>query len=763
MLIRNRSDFDKMLNSIQHSGVIVYDTEGEGVNLRHGDKTIGLSVYIPSTDQSFYFAWGHGLKEVDRDPDQYKRWSYDKKRARAYQVYFDKFQSETLKENAPIEWLDELKQVWTPDKLYIGHNLQYDLTALHLLGFPTPNRIADTLAMLSVVNPDWLGKPSEGLRPRFLMPDTDEYEYGSRGLKWQSRLWGLADAKAGIESLDDAAVKLFKKLSDVDGNAVIKGSGEDASQKYLWMLKPSDVAKYAEDDTRLTYALYQKLLKWSEKWNDSHLFDLYNASILNVWTMNLHGFRFDSKTAEKAVQEEAIEQERLVKEIERLSGGVITSPNSSQQIIKYLSMVGVKVDKANKDTLANVKLPIVNLIQSVKRSKKVTGTYIETWLQNHVNGYVHPEINVGAAGTGRSTSSSEMFGNFQNIPRVSTQDKYSPKGLLYPPEGHILIDIDYQALEMRLVAWVAEWIIGKGKDTTLTRMIEEGTDMHGYTLEVSGVYNLLLNGRTESKYLRDNGYSADSVLNTYRSEKGQEGTQEEADKWYYRSKIARYYAKTTNFAAVYGAGVRGIMKAVKCSEDEARVLLNGYHKAYPAVKPALDFMQSVAVTPRKLPNSNEMGLYIHYPIQEIGLYRKYNWYDTEKHNGYSSDLERAARGALNSVVQGTGGLMMFNSINRIKERFGFTTKTNQGIDYSSGLVTPHITVHDSAVISLRPCDLHIVPEIVKLMCDYPTRPVIKAEVAAAPLNGSWGEVQNVKNLDKWIKSGGSKGFDSDRD
>ncbi len=753
MLITNRTEFEEMVQAVSRSGVIAFDTETNGTRLRNGHRVVGISVYTDWNAQTYYLPIAHGYGTVIDTPFQeMKRWSDDKKRAYAEHIYKTELVEGVQALNMPLKWLDELKAVWLNPHTHVAHNAAFDLTALGGLGFPQPLNVQDTMVMLSVVNPDWSGDPDTGTVPKYLMPDTGQYEEGGRGLKWQARLWNLEGAKLGIDELSENVIKLNLELKRLgtefsdkaDLGLTFSKKSKHPPAAFIWMLKPEQVSLYAEDDTRLTYLLWVRINGFLENWGDIELGIKYNKFLTKVtYPMEVHGFKLNLDRIEMMIQTNQVEQVKLQEEIAQLTHGIVHNPSSPPQVLSYLNAIGLNVKSSAKAELAKISgVPALDLITHYRKMVTLQGV-IEKWRDNNVHGYIHPEIRPGAASTGRGISGSEEFGNLQNVARVDEKDTVQPKKVLFSPApGTLLFDVDYQALEIRVGAWIAETLIGDGKDLTLTKLVEADEDMHSYTMEVSGVKAIILRGLSPADWLRKNGYNVDAI---------------DDPEGYFIKKIARFKAKTTNFAAMYGAGVRGIVKAVGCTTEEAEVLLKGFHRAYPAIGKAMDYLQRLAVKPRRFNDfSNEVAQYIKYPIEGLQLKRKYHYYPTlaqSANGGTWNPQQSASRGAFNSMVQGTGGLIMYNSILNLHERFGVASyewwenfsHPTEGVafkrvyDFSEGLIVPCTTVHDSNVFAVQTERAQeVIPVVREIFTDYDVRPKLDVGVDYSESGSSWG-------------------------
>lgn len=744
MLIQTRSDFDRLLASVRASDILVFDVEATGLALRHGDTVVGLALYTSIDDAVWYVPLAHGCQDVPVLPVETttktgkpRKLTQKAQRQLAMNAYAQDVQPAVRAANVPRAWLAELAEAWARPAVHIAHNAQFDLTAVvEQLDLPLPSRVEDTMAMLSAINPDWRGSPKDGYAAMFRMPDTGQMEAGSRSLKWQARLWALPTAGEGEASLRDAVARLADRLAV--GGGVLTYS---APQEVLWMLDPADAALYATEDVRLTYQLWRKINARADERGVAHLCDLYNEVTVCCWLMQHEGFRFDR--AEALRQRASIEAERgaLAEKIATATGGLITNPASPAQVAAYLAAISVqtasgKTDKASLSRMDGV--PVTHDILRYRSLGVLLNTFIEKWLSVAYDDRIRPEYNVGGTSTGRLTSGSEQYGNLQNVPRDEARDA-NPKRLLCAPEGLLLVEIDYSTLEMRIAAWVAETLLGQGRDLTLTHIIEADEDMHLHTMHVSGIADLLLQGRTPEQYLRAEGYDLDKLDTT--PEK------------YFIKKVARAKAKTTNFAAAYGAGVAGIRRAVGCSEDEAFVLLEGYRKAYPALVKAMSQLERGALAVRPIGSDAAYAQYIRYPLRGLDLVRYYDVYPTHaasRDGGTWNPQEKAARGAFNSVIQGTGGLMMLKAIVRVRQEIGFARRTADGYDTSAGVIVPLGTVHDSFVFAVRPEDAGVVQRVCDILTDYDIRPRLAVEVSVTPtLGGSWGSVEKVEDVAAW--------------
>ena len=123
----------------------------------------------------------------------------------------------------------------------------------------------------------------------------------------------------------------------------------------------------------------------------------------------------------------------------------------------------------DEEALNQLDIPELNDLLEIRKLKKVRDTYLDAFVREQVNGYVHPSFNLHLVRTYRSSSDKP---NFQNIPKRDKEAMQTVRKALYPRPGHQLLEVDYSGLEVRIAACYH-------KDPTMMRYINNaGADMH---------------------------------------------------------------------------------------------------------------------------------------------------------------------------------------------------------------------------------------------------------------------------------------------
>lgn len=143
--------------------------------------------------------------------------------------------------------------------------------------------------------------------------------------------------------------------------------------------------------------------------------------------------------------------------------------NSSRQLSNFLyNIKGIEPPKltmsgygsTDEETLQRLKLPQLKSLIEIRKLKKLRDTYLDAFLREQVDGYIHPFFNLHLVKTFRSSSSNL---NFQNIPKRDKRAMETVRKAIYPRPGHQLLEVDFSGLEVRISACV----IGNTKIQTI--------------------------------------------------------------------------------------------------------------------------------------------------------------------------------------------------------------------------------------------------------------------------------------------------------
>ena len=122
------------------------------------------------------------------------------------------------------------------------------------------------------------------------------------------------------------------------------------------------------------------------------------------------------------------------------------------------------------EALSQIDLPEIQWILEMRKLKKVRDTYLDAFVREQVDGYLHPFFNLHTVKTFRS--SSERI-NFQNIPKRDKEAMEITRKAIFPKPGHQLLEIDYSGVEVRISECYHH-------DPVMRKYIEDPTsDMHG--------------------------------------------------------------------------------------------------------------------------------------------------------------------------------------------------------------------------------------------------------------------------------------------
>lgn len=116
-------------------------------------------------------------------------------------------------------------------------------------------------------------------------------------------------------------------------------------------------------------------------------------------------------------------------------------------VLKRTPKGAVSIGAEQLEDYAAMGYSIASLLLEYRRRKKDVGTFLEPWLEQAIDGRLHPTFNVDTVRTGR-TSCQEP--NLQQVPR----DK-ALRSLFNASPGYVLFECDYSQLELRVACHYA--------------------------------------------------------------------------------------------------------------------------------------------------------------------------------------------------------------------------------------------------------------------------------------------------------------------
>jgi DNA polymerase-1 len=309
--------------------------------------------------------------------------------------------------------------------------------------------------------------------------------------------------------------------------------------------------EYAAEDADVTLRLYKNLKERLDKEKLNKIYEFFEKPMVKLLAkLEFNGIKVDASQLKKLSALFEKKLKKIEKDIFAIAGKEfnIGSPKQLGEII-YNELKITKLKKTKKGSLAtnaNVledlaftghKFP--NLVLEWRQISKLKNTYTDA-LQDHISSKtkrVHTSFLLAATNTGRLASSDP---NLQNIPIKSEEGREIRKAFV-AEKGNILISADYNQIEMRILADMADV-------KELKKAFRNNEDIHSLT--ASQVFNTPIKNVNED---------------------------------------LRRKAKAINFGIIYGITQYGLAKQISVSNQEALNFINAYFKKFPEIK---DYMHS---------------------------------------------------------------------------------------------------------------------------------------------------------------------------
>jgi len=122
----------------------------------------------------------------------------------------------------------------------------------------------------------------------------------------------------------------------------------------------------------------------------------------------------------------------------------------------------------DEESLAQLNIAELDTFLEIKKLKKLKDTYLDGFLREQIDGFIHPFFTLHLVKTYRGASSNP---NFQNIPKRDKESMKTIRGALFPRIDYQLLELDYSQLEVRIAQ-------AYHNDPTMLEYLETGHDMH---------------------------------------------------------------------------------------------------------------------------------------------------------------------------------------------------------------------------------------------------------------------------------------------
>lgn len=384
--------------------------------------------------------------------------------------------------------------------------------------------------------------------------------------------------------------------------ADVAGSGR--SQLRFDEVALDRATRYAAEDADVTLRLWHRLKPglWQSRvtrtyeWHDRPLLPVLGA-------MERAGVLVDRAELARLSAEFAGEMARLEAEVHALAGApfALGSPRQLGEILfGQLNLPGGKKGKSGHYSTDVNELEriaaladdgpgpaIARLVLDWRQVSKLRSTYTEA-LQQQINpetGRVHTSFSMAVAATGRLASTDP---NLQNIP-IRTAMGRRIRDAFVAPAGHVILAADYNQIELRLMAHIADV-------PELREAYAQGTDIHWLTARQMF------------------GLADDAPVD----------------------RELRGRAKTINFSIIYGISAFGLAQRLGLSRGEAQDVIDRYLDRYPGIRrymaETIDFVRAHAFV------TTLYGRRVHVPMIRSRV---------------QSERAGAERAAINAPVQGT--------------------------------------------------------------------------------------------------------------
>ena len=484
----------------------------------------------------------------------------------------------------------------------IFHNAMYDVCFIRAAGLKMNGQIVDTMIAGSLVDEN-----------RF------RYDLGSMGRDYVGK------------GKNEAVLAETAKEWGID------------AKSEMYKLPAMYVGEYAEQDAKLTLALWQEMRKEIVSQDIESIFQLETDLFPCLVDMRFLGVRVDIEAAH-SLKKKLVQQEKECLQQVKQETGIDTqiwAARSIAQVFEKLSLPFDRTEKTQapsftKNFLQNHPHPMVKLIARAREINKSHTTFIDTILKHSHKGRIYAEINQlrsdqGGTVTGRFSYANP---NLQQIPARNKELGPAIRSLFIPEEGMKWGVFDYSQQEPRLVVHYAALQNMYGVGDVLDAYNDSNVDFHQIVADMAN--------------------------------------------------IPRSQAKTINLGLFYGMGKNKLQAELGVNKETADDLFKQYHSRVPFVKQLMDSVMSRAQDRGQI--RTLLGRLCRFHLWEPNQF------------GIHKALPHEA--ALAEHGPGIKRAYTYKALNRLIQGSAADMTKKAMIELHKEGITPHIQVHDELDISV---------------------------------------------------------------
>ncbi len=101
----------------------------------------------------------------------------------------------------------------------------------------------------------------------------------------------------------------------------------------------------------------------------------------------------------------------------------------------------------DEEALKRLDVPGLDLVLQIRKMHKIRSTYLEAFIREQTDGFIHPSFHLHTVRTYRSSSEGP---NFQNIPKRDEESMKICRRAIIPRPGRQLVEADFSALEVNI-------------------------------------------------------------------------------------------------------------------------------------------------------------------------------------------------------------------------------------------------------------------------------------------------------------------------